>query len=359
MGVFLKFGISTLYNCLYLKTILFVMRNLISLFLWSAFLCSCTKEFVPPENTEANANLLAIITPSGNPDHKTGPVQASFLSSNSVFSVASSTLSNLAFPVTFISTAQNNDSIVWIFEGSTASPTTLRGNASFPSAVATQVFYQKLGSFDVVHAVANKTDFNVIRKKDYVSYEFRDNLTIDATNDDSWTVSPAGLNGWITTGASSTPTKTYVYAPCEESLVAFHTLRDPNTGEVLATNNDNHILSKSFRSFGDESKNLVFEYKIDFIALPTVVDINPKISLSYNPVITLGSGLNTVETDPYELWSDSTYDVTRFRQVIISLPNQSNFDLVFTKYPSALNENDEQLHPFTVCVRDIRIIASE
>ena len=329
------------------------MRNLISLFLSSAFLFSCTKEFVPPEDTEADTNLLAIIAPSGNPDHKTGSVQASFLSSNSVFTVASSTLSNLAFPVTFISTAQNNDSIVWIFEGSTASPTTLRGNASSPSAVATQVFYQKLGSFDVVHAVANKTDFNVIRKKNYVSYEFRDNLTIDATNDDSWTVLSAEPIGWIA------PADTYVYAPCEESLVAFHTLRNPDTGEVLDTNNDNHTLSKSFRSFGDEPKNLVFEYKIDFIALPTVVDINPKISLSYNPIIALGSGLNPVETDPYELWSDVTYEVTRFRQVIIPLPNLSDFDLVFTKYPSALNENDDQLHPFTVCIRDIRIVASE
>lgn len=336
-----------------MKTILFVMRNLISLFLSSAFLFSCTKEFVPPEDTEADTNLLAIIAPSGNPDHKTGSVQASFLSSNSVFTVASSTLSNLAFPVTFISTAQNNDSIVWIFEGSTASPTTLRGNASSPSAVATQVFYQKLGSFDVVHAVANKTDFNVIRKKNYVSYEFRDNLTIDATNDDSWTVLSAEPIGWIA------PADTYVYAPCEESLVAFHTLRNPDTGEVLDTNNDNHTLSKSFRSFGDEPKNLVFEYKIDFIALPTVVDINPKISLSYNPIIALGSGLNPVETDPYELWSDVTYEVTRFRQVIIPLPNLSDFDLVFTKYPSTLNENDDQLHPFTVCIRDIRIVASE
>ena len=329
------------------------MRNLIILFLSSAFLFSCTKEFVPPEDTEADTNLLAIIAPSGNPDHKTGSVQASFLSSNSVFTVASSTLSNLEFPVTFISTAQNNDSIVWIFEGSTASPTTLRGNASSPSAVATQVFYQKLGSFDVVHAVANKTDFNVIRKKNYVSYEFRDNLTIDATNDDSWTVLSAEPIGWIA------PADSYVYAPCEESLVAFHTLRNPDTGEVLDTNNDNHTLSKSFRSFGDEPKNLVFEYKIDFIALPTVVDINPKISLSYNPIIALGSGLNPVETDPYELWSDVTYDVTRFRQVIIPLPNLSDFDLVFTKYPSALNENDDQLHPFTVCIRDIRIVASE
>ena len=336
-----------------MKTILFVMRNLIILFLSSAFLFSCTKEFVPPEDTEADTNLLAVIAPSGNPDHKTGSVQASFLSSNSVFTVASSTLSNLAFPVTFISTAQNNDSIVWIFEGSTASPTTLRGNASSPSAVATQVFYQKLGSFDVVHAVANKTDFNVIRKKNYVSYEFRDNLTIDATNDDSWTVLSAEPIGWIA------PADTYVYAPCEESLVAFHTLRNPDTGEVLDTNNDNHTLSKSFRSFGDEPKNLVFEYKIDFIALPTVVDINPKISLSYNPIIALGSGLNPVETDPYELWSDVTYEVTRFRQVIIPLPNLSDFDLVFTKYPSALNENDDQLHPFTVCIRDIRIVASE
>ena len=336
-----------------MKIILFVMRNLISLFLSSAFLFSCTKEFVPPEDTEADTNLLAIIAPSGNPDHKTGSVQASFLSSNSVFTVASSTLSNLEFPVTFISTAENNDSIVWIFEGSTASPTTLRGNASSPSAAATQVFYQKLGSFDVVHAVANKTDFNVIRKKNYVSYEFRDNLTIDATNDDSWTVLSAEPIGWIA------PADTYVYAPCEESLVAFHTLRNPDTGEVLDTNNDNHTLSKSFRSFGDEPKNLVFEYKIDFIALPTVVDINPKISLSYNPIIALGSGLNPVETDPYELWSDVTYEVTRFRQVIIPLPNLSDFDLVFTKYPSALNENDDQLHPFTVCIRDIRIVASE
>jgi hypothetical protein len=353
MGMFLKFGKSTLYNCLYLKTILFVMRNLISLFLWSAFLFSCTKEFVPPENTEANANLLAIIAPSGNPDHKTGPVQASFLSSNSVFSVASSTLSNLAFPVTFISTAQNNDSIVWIFEGSTASPTTLRGNISSPSSVATQVFYQKLGSFDVVHAVANKTDFNVIRKKDYVSYEFRDNLTIDATNDDSWTILSAAPIGWIA------PADTYVYTLCEESLVAFHTLRDPDTGEILDTNNDNHILSKSFRSFGEEQKNLVFEYKIDFVALPTVIDTNPKISLSYNPIITLGGGLTPDVTEPYELWSDATYEVTRFRQIIIPLPNLSDFDLIFTKYPSALNENDEQLHPFTVCIRNIRIVASE
>jgi hypothetical protein len=330
------------------------MRNLIILFLSSAFLFSCTKEFVPPENTEADTNLLAIIAPSGNPDHKTGSVQASFLSSNSVFTVASSTLSNLEFPVTFISTAENNDSIVWIFEGSTASPTTLRGNASSPSAVATQVFYQKLGSFDVVHAVANKTDFNVIRKKNYVSYEFRDNLTIDATNDDSWTVLSAEPIGWIA------PADTYVYAPCEESLVAFHTLRNPDTGEVLDTNNDNHTLSKSFRSFGDEPKNLVFEYKIDFIALPTVVDINPKISLSYNPIIRLGTGtVSSTETDPYELWSDVTYDETRFRQVIIPLPNLSDFDLVFTKYPSTLNENDEQLHPFTVCIRNIRIVASE
>ena len=329
------------------------MRNLISLFLLSAFLFSCTKEFVPPENTEADVNLSAIIAPSENPDHKTGPVQAKFLSSNSIFTVASSTLSNLAFPVTFISTAQNNDSIVWIFEGSTASPSTLRGNTSSPSAIATQVFYQKLGSFDVVHAVANKTDFNVIRKKNYVNYEFRDNLTIDATNDDSWRVLSAEPVGWIA------PADTYLYALCEESLVAFHTLRNQDTGEVLDTNNENHILSKSFRSFGDEPKNLVFEYKIDFIALPTVVDKNTKISLSYNPIITLGSGLNPVETDPYELWSDVTYDVTRFRQVIIPLPNLSDFDLVFTKYPSALNEKDEQSHPFTVCVQNIRIVASE
>ena len=342
-----------------METILFVMRNLISLFLWSAFLFSCTKEFVPPENTEANANLLAIIAPSGNPDHKTGPVQASFLSSNSVFSLASSTLSDLDFPVRFISTAQNNNSFVWIFEGSTASPTTLRGNTSSASSVATQVFYQKLGSFDVVHAVANKTDFNFIRKKDYVSIEFRDNLTIDSTDDDSWTVLPAESNGWIAPGASSTPSKTYTYAPCEESLVAFHTLRNQVTGEVLGANNDNHKLSKSFRSFGDEPKNLVFEYKIDFVALPTVVDENPKISLSYNPIITPGSGSIPFETDPYELWSDVTYDVTRFRQVIIPLPNLSDFDLVFIKYPSALNENGEQLHPFTVCIRDIRIVASE
>ena len=93
--------------------------------------------------------------------------------------------------------------------------------------------------------------------------------------------------------------------------------------------------------------------------MPNVIDTNTKISLSYKPIITLGGGLTPDETEPYELWSDATYEVTRFRQIIIPLPNLSDFDLIFTKYPSALNENDEQLHPFTVCIRNIRIVASE
>lgn len=319
----------------------------------SVLIFSCTKEFTPPENTEAEANLLAIIGPSQNPDHKSGPVVAEFLSSNSVFTVASSTLSNLAFPVTFVSTAQNNDSLVWIFEGSTASPTTFRGNIDSPSAVATRVYYQNLGSFDVVHAVSNETDFDIIRKKDYVVYEFEDNLTVDVGNSDSWEVTSSEPSGWI--GAANTSN----FTPCPESIVAFHTLRDSLTGQILENNNINHTLSKSFRGFGTESLNLTFEYKIDFISLPALEDTDTKVSLSYSPVINISDGLDPVDTDPYELWSDNTYDVTRFKRVVIPLPNLSDFDLVFTKYPSAMNAENLQLYPFTVCIRDIRIVASE
>ena len=330
------------------------MRGVVILFLVNVFLFSCSKEFVPPVDPDDQTTISSIIGPSNNADHKSGSVEASFLSTNSTFKVASSTLSSVAFPVTFISTSENNDSIVWIFEGSTASPTTLRGNISSPSSVATRVYYQNFGTFDVVHAVANKTNIDIIREKDYVTYEFQDNLTIDSTNDDSWEVPSAESVGWIA------PNADYFYAGCKDALISFHTLRDQNTGDILPNNNVNHVLSKSFRSFGTKPKNLVFEYKMEFIALPSVIDSNMKVSLSFNPVIDLGSGISSSTlSEPYELWSDSGYDVTNFRQVVIPLPNLTDFDLIFTKYPSVLDNENSQLHPFTVCIRGIRIVAAE
>ena len=334
-----------------MNTILLTMRYLIRLILSSALLISCTKEFTPPENTEAEANLLAIIAPTENPEHRSGEVVAEFLSSNSVFTVASSTLSNVAFPVTFVSTSQNNDELVWIFEGSTSSPTTVRGGVNSPTTTALRVYYQNLGKFDVVHGAANQTSFDIVRKKDYVSYEFEDNLTIDPNNDDSWEVTSEVPNGWIA------PSDAFSYSACEESLVAYHSITLPATSTL--DKNANHVLTKSFRDFGTEPKNLTFEYKIDFISLPTVEDTNTKISLSYNPVIALSEDLDPVSSDPYELWSDVTYDITNFRRIVIPLPNLSDFDLIFTKYPSTINSNDVQLHPFSVCIRDIRIVASE
>tara|TARA_B100000767_G_scaffold275531_1_gene313035 strand:+ start:400 stop:1392 length:993 start_codon:yes stop_codon:yes gene_type:complete len=330
------------------------MRRVVVLFLVNVFLFSCSKEFVPLLESDDQTTTSSIIGPSNDPNHKSGSLQASFLSTNSVFTVASSTLSSVAFPITFISTSENNDSLVWIFEGSTASPTTLRGNISSPSAVATRVYYRDFGRFDVVHAVANKTNIDIITKKDYVTYEFLDNLTIDSSNDDSWEVTSAESIGWIA------PNADYFYEGCKDALISFHTLRDQITGNILPNNNVNHVLSKSFRSFGTKPKNLVFEYKMEFIALPTVIDSNMKVLLSYNPIIDLGSGVaSSTQSASYELWSDSSYDVTNFRQVVIPLPNLTDFDLIFTKYPSVLDIENNQIHPFTVCIRGIRIVTAE
>ncbi len=330
------------------------MRAVVVLFLFNVFLFSCSKEFVPPADFDDETNTSSIIGPTNNANHKSGPVEANFLSTSSVITVASSTLSSMSFPVTFISTSENNDSIVWIFEGSTASPTTLRGNISSPSSVATRVYYQEFGRYDVVHAVSNKTDIDIIKKKDYVTYEFLDNLTIDSSNEDSWEVISEESIGWIA------PNDEYFYAGCKDALISFHTLRDQITGNILPNNNVDHTLTKSFRSFGTKPKNLVFEYKMEFIDLPSVIDSDMKVSLSYNPVIDLGSGISSSTlSESHELWSDSSYDVTNFRQIVIPLPNLRDFDLIFTKYPSVLDEQNNQKHPFTVCVRGIRIVAAE
>ena len=99
---------------------------------------------------------------------------------------------------------------------------------------------------------------------------------------------------------------------------------------------------------------------MEFIDLPSVIDSDIKVSLSYNPVIDLGSGISSSTlSGSYELWSDSSYDITNFRQIVIPLPNLTDFDLIFTKYPSVLDEQNNQKHPFTVCVRGIRIVAAE
>ena len=63
--------------------------------------------------------------------------------------------------------------------------------------------------------------------------------------------------------------------------------------------------------------------------------------------------------EPGELWSDSTYDVTEFRQVVVPLPLIPNFRLSFTKFPSVLNNNGIQRYPFSVCIRNVKIVPGE
>lgn len=73
------------------------MRAVVVLFLFNVFLFSCSKEFVPPADFDDETNTSSIIGPTNNANHKSGPVEANFLSTSSVITVASSTLSSMSF----------------------------------------------------------------------------------------------------------------------------------------------------------------------------------------------------------------------------------------------------------------------
>ena len=315
----------------------------------------CTPEYVPP--VDANNEQNGIISATGDPNGKIGELEATFLSSKNKFTFSESSIISNTFSVSYVSTAQNFDIFKWVFEGgftstsgssTTSSGTTIiEGNINDPSTssqIGVLVEYRDgFGRYDVTHAVANSASFDINTKSDYVTYEYLDDLKVqNSSTPDGWT-NASGL--WYSPSDISTAT----YSVCENSIVGFFDNDDFTITEPID-------ISKEFSNFGTSKKNLVFEYKIDFIVLPSISNNLKRISLGYTPNLSSSSSI-TIEAG--ELWSNSSNESTEFRQVIIPLPLISDFNLSFTKYPSIINSNGRQAYPFNVCLRNIKIVPSE
>ena len=315
----------------------------------------CTPEYVP--TLDSSSEQSGIISPTGDPDGRVGELEATFLSSKNKFTFSETSISSDTFSVSYVSTAQNFDVFKWIFEGgyvssssssTTSSGTTIvEGNINDPSTssqIGILVEYRDgFGRYDVTHAVANSASFDINNKSDYVTYEYLDNLKVQNSSNP---------NGWINTSGlwySPSDTSTATFSACENSIVGFYDNDDFTLIEPID-------ISKEFSNFGTSKKNLVFEYKIDFIVLPTLSNNLKRISLGYTPNI---SSTSSITIEDGELWSSSTNESTEFRQVIIPLPLISNFNLSFTKYPSVINADGRQAYPFNVCLRNIKIVPSE
>ena len=346
------------------------MRRLIYLIGLSFLVSHCTPEFVPDSMLNDDSN--AIILPTGDPNGRKGEVVASFLSSENEISFQENRLSNTnsdTFRVSYVSTSQNFDVFKWIFEGgytmngsstTVSNVTTVEGTLDDENGLAVLVYYPKdISRYNTTHAIANSNSFDILNKKDFVRFEYLDNMqittnTIIAINEkeDRWTNEE---NGWFS--PSMTPTITYT--PCPNAMVGFY------ESNIEQYKNAPLEITKDFYGFGIKSKNLIFEYKFEFLVLPNSPDETKKISLGYTPII-LGDNEgddngdstedDSISVEAGELWSDSSYDVTEFRQVVVPLPLISNFRLSFTKYPSILNNNNVQRYPFTVCIRNVKIV---
>ena len=315
----------------------------------------CTPEYVP--TLDSSSEQSGIISPTGDPDGRVGELEATFLSSKNKFTFSESSISSDTFSVSYVSTAQNFDVFKWIFEGgyvssssssTTSSGTTIvEGNINDPSTssqIGILVEYRDgFGRYDVTHAVANSASFDINTKSDYVTHEYLDNLKVQNSSNP---------NGWINTSGlwySPSDISTATFSACENSIIGFYDNDDFTLVEPID-------ISKEFSNFGTSKKNLVFEYKIDFIVLPTISNNLKRISLGYIPNLSTSSSV-TVEAG--ELWSNSSNESTDFRQVVVPLPLISNFNLSFTKYPSVINTNGRQAYPFNLCLRNIKIVPSE
>ena len=328
------------------------MRILIAFIGFLIVASSCTPEFVPQSLLEEDPN--AIIYPTEDPNGRTGEVEASFLSSEHSFTVTNSIMPNdTVFRVSYVTTSKNFDVFKWVFEGGTTSvgstttvsgTTTVEGNINDPQTnaqIAVLVEYDSIfGRYDMKHAVANSNSFDVISIKDYVTFEYQDDLKM--RNDSVTWGWQNPQDGWFGPSANSTVT----FAPCENAMVGYYIANGAGEDEIAR-------ISKDFANFGTTPKNLVFEYKMQFLVLPNNPDNNVKVSLGYTPIVS-GSGSVTIE--PGELWSDSSYDVTEFRQVVIPLPIIPSFRLNFDKHPSVLNSSGQQRYPFSVCIKNLKIV---
>ena len=315
---------------------------------------ACTPEYVP--SLDASSEQSDIISATGDPDGRVGELEATFLSSKSRFTFSESSLSSDTFSVSYVSTAQNFDVFKWIFEGgytssgssTTSSGTTIvEGNINDPttsSQIGVLVEYREgFGRYDVTHAVANSGSFDINTKSDYVTYEYLDDLKVQNSSNPSGWSNTSGL--WYSPSNLSTIT----FSACENSIVGFYDNDDFTLTEPIE-------ISKEFSNFGTSKKNLVFEYKIDFIVPPLISNNLKRISLGYTPNLSLTSSI-TVEDG--ELWFNSSNESTEFRQVVIPLPLISDFSLKFTKYPSVVNSMGRQAYPFNLCIRNIKTVPSD
>ena len=204
------------------------MRVLITFIGFLIVATSCTPEFVPQSLLEEDPN--AIISPTQDPNGRTGEVEASFLSSEHSFTVTNSIMPNdTVFRVSYVTTSKNFDVFKWVFEGGTTSvgstttvsgTTTVEGNIDDPQTnaqIAVLVEYDSIfGRYDMKHAVANADNFDIISIKDYVTFEYQDDLKM--YND---TIPWGWRNpqeGWFGPSANSTVT----FEPCENAMVGYY-----------------------------------------------------------------------------------------------------------------------------------------
>lgn len=347
-----------MHFCLSLLSIFIILKKIIGLIFLSTVV-ACTPEFIPEEVANRDAN--AVILPTEDPNGRTGEVVASFLSSEHDFTFSTSNMTSETLRVSYVTTAQNFDIFKWVFEGGTIDSNigtstvntetneqflTIEGSLrdSTASRIGVLINYPGgFGRYDVIHAVANANSFDVNTQRQYVTYEYQDDLIVQNSSASVTTGWENEQQGWF----SPSDLATVTFSPCENALVGFYTASNSNADEAT-------MISKDFSGFGLRPKNLVFEYKMDFLVLPNTNEESKKISLGYTPIVS-GIGSDT-QLEPAELWSDSTYDVTEFRQVVLPLPLIADFRLSFIKHPSPLNEQGQQLYPFSVCLRDIRIV---
>ena len=325
-------------------------------------LVGCTAEFIPEDSNTDEEN--AFLLPTGDGNGQKGDLEATFLSSQRKYTTSSSTLSTSTFRVSFVTTAQNFDVYKWAFEGGTVSTTmassTHVSGTTFVEGTLDDLnanteigllvnYNDGFGRYDVTHAVANADQVDINFQRDYVAYEYLDDLevmqddleTVTGTQDIGWENPDRGWFGPQSNGDIT-------YARCENSIIGFYQSYTGVEDQELR-------LMKSFRNFGSQPKNLVFEYKIDFLVQPPSNDAFTKIALSYAPLISQPDD-GEIEIESADLWEENGNDLNDFRQVIIPLPLIRDFQLTFTKYPSAMNQNGQQRYPFIVCIRDIRII---
>lgn len=332
---------------------LYIMRLGISLFLVCMLCISCIAEFVPQTANDRDEN--ALILPTEDPNGRSGEVAATFLSSQSKFYFSESNMSSETFQVSYVTTAKNFDIFKWVFEGgytdvgsstTSSGTTTIAGSLDDPTTagqVAVLIEYRDgFGRYDVTHAVANSTDVDVNTKKDFVTYEYVDDLQVLSSNTTVTTGWENPEEGWFSTATSATQT----FASCDDSMVGYYEVSDSLVGEP------SHLI-KEFSNFGSSPKNLIFEYKMDFLILPSTNEDSKKLALGYTPIV---SGSSSFAIEPSELWSESRLNVTEFRQVIIPLPLIPNFRITFTKYPSPLNSRGVERYPYNICIRNVKII---